>query len=169
VNELRRFTNDPLRASRPAPLALVQLATLLRAQNHAAEAVAVLARGREQYEMLLAADPERAGWVSLLRYHHGVALREAGKLAEARAVLDLVVKQASGRPEAVEAALRWGQCLKEEGRRRSRRPSKRPGRDPVVSVRKESGASRGCQYLEAQAEQLKQKQASADLLRPHDV
>ena len=30
VNELRRFTSDPLRTSRPAPLALVQLATLLR-------------------------------------------------------------------------------------------------------------------------------------------
>src|SRR5262249_24108108 len=44
VNELRRFTNDPLRNSRPGPLAVVQLATFLRGQNKAADAVAVLAQ-----------------------------------------------------------------------------------------------------------------------------
>src|SRR5262245_21774647 len=53
INELRRFTTDPLRKSPPAPMALLQLATLLRAQNKAAEAADVLAKGREFHEPAL--------------------------------------------------------------------------------------------------------------------
>jgi tetratricopeptide (TPR) repeat protein len=118
VNELRRFTQDPLRQSPAAPLAIVQLATSLRAQNKAAEAADVLARAREFHEARLQNDPERSGWIAVLRYHHGVALREAGKLPEARGAFDLVLKQAAGRPEAIDAALRLGQCLKDEGQLR---------------------------------------------------
>ena len=43
------------------------------------------------------------------------ALRELGKLPEARAVFELVVKQAPTRIEGIESALRLGQSLKEEG------------------------------------------------------
>jgi TolA-binding protein len=164
INELRRFTNDPLKNSRPAPLALVQMATYLRGQNRAGEAVAVLARGREQFEGPLAGDPQRADWISLLRYHHGLAIREAGKLPEARAAFDLVVKQAGGRPEAIEAALRLGQCLKDEGRQKLAAAQNAQG--PAANALREEGARflrESIQYLENQAEQLKQKQASADV------
>ena len=78
----------------------------------------MLAQCRQQYEAKLQADPARAGWVPLLQYHHGVALREAGKRAEARAVFDQVVKQAPDRPEAADAALRFGQCLKDDGQQK---------------------------------------------------
>jgi len=115
MNELRRFLTDPLRTSEAAPMALVQLATLLRAQNKAPEAVDLLAKAREQYEGILIKDPERQPQIAILRYHHGVALREAGKLPEARAAFDQVVKQFPGRPEAGQAALRLGQSLKDEG------------------------------------------------------
>ncbi len=122
MNELRRFTNnDPLKNSPIAPMALLELATLLRGQNQpaqAAQAAEVMAQCRQQYEAKLLADPARAGWVPLLQYHHGVALREAGKRAEARAVFDLVVKQAPDRPEAGDAALRFGQCLKDDGQQK---------------------------------------------------
>jgi cellulose synthase operon protein C len=117
VNELRRFTADPLRQASAAPAALLQLATLLRGQNKAAEAAEALRLGREFHEPRLQNDPQQAGLIPLLRYHHGVALREAGKLPEARAAFDLVIKQAAGRPEAGEAALRLGQTLKEQGER----------------------------------------------------
>jgi TolA-binding protein len=163
VNELRRFTADPLKNSRPAPLAFVQLATLLRAQNRAADAVAILAKGREQYETALAKEAERAGWVSLLRYHHGVALREAGKLDEARAVFDVVVKQSPDRPEAAEAALRWGQCLKEEARRKLAASQKAQG--PAAKALQGEGVKAlrdAIHYLEAQAEQLKQTQPTSE-------
>ncbi len=83
VNELRRFTNDGrLKNSPIAPMALLELATLLRSQNQFAQAAEVLAQCRQQYEAKLRADPARAGWVPLLEYHQGVALSEAGKRAE---------------------------------------------------------------------------------------
>src|SRR5205807_7158390 len=95
-NELRRFVNDPaLKAAPIAPMALVHLATVLRGQNKAPEAAEVLNKARQEHEGNLAKDPARAGWVALLRCHHGIALREAGKLADARAALDLVAKQAA--------------------------------------------------------------------------
>ena len=104
--------------SRPppvAPMALLQLATYLRAQNKAQEAADVLAKCRQENEEKLKNDPARAAWVPLLQYHHGLALKEAGKRAEARTVLEGVIKGSPNRPEAAEAALRWGQSLKDDG------------------------------------------------------
>src|SRR5205823_5481194 len=80
-----------------APMALLNLATLLRGQNKAAEAADVLAQARQAHEANLQKDPARAGWVFLLQYHQGVALREANKRPEARAVLNLVVQNAAGK------------------------------------------------------------------------
>jgi TolA-binding protein len=115
INELNRFRGEPqLRDSFIAPMALLHRATLMRSQNRAAEAVNELAYCRQTYEATLEKDPARAGWVPLLRYHHAVALREAGKRAEARALFDQVVKTAPDRPEAAEAILRSGQCLKDD-------------------------------------------------------
>jgi len=116
INELRRFQNDGnLKAVAVAPMALLQLATYLRTQNKAQEAADVLAKCRQENEAKLTADPARAAWVPLLQYHHGLALKEAGKRAEARGVLDGVIKGSPNRPEAAEAALRWGQSLKDDG------------------------------------------------------
>src|SRR5207253_2336211 len=95
-----------------APLALLELATLLRGQNKAAEAADILNQCRQQHEANLQKDPARSAWVALLQYHQGVALREAGKRPEARAVLNLAVTQAAGRPGPgapgrLALALRW--------------------------------------------------------------
>lgn len=116
LNELRRFQHDPWQQSAVAPLGLIYLAQVLRQQHKPAEAAEVLARARERYENELSRQPERARWALWLRYHHGLALREAGKLPEARALFEQLLKQApAGSLEAQEAALRYGQCLKEEG------------------------------------------------------
>jgi TolA-binding protein len=170
-NELRRFTTDPLRKSPPAPMALLQLATLLRAQNKAAEAVDVLAKGREFHEPALAKDPQQAGVIHLLRYHHGVALREAGKLADARAQFALVLKDAGDRPEAAEAALRLGQCLKDEGVQKVELSTKalaavkKPEDQTAALKLREEGFSlvrQAVAHLEQQADKLKEKPAAAD-------
>jgi len=165
INELRRFTNDPLKKANVAPMALVQLATMLRSQNQAAEAVKVLAEGRAVHEPALSQDPQRTSWIALLRYHHGVALQESGKLAEARGVLEPVIKQAS-LPEAAEAALVFGQCLKEEGQQRmmsgvkALAAAKMPPEIIAAEKLREEGAKMvrdAVQHFEGQAELLKAK------------
>jgi TolA-binding protein len=118
INEMRRFQAPPLKTAPIAPMACLHLATLLRRQGKSADAATVLDQCRKETEPTLLGDPQRASWVPLLRYHHGVALREADKRPEARAVLDLIVQQTPERPEAAEAALRVGQCLKEEGEKK---------------------------------------------------
>ncbi len=118
INELRRFTTDPLRAAKVAPMALIQLATYVRSQNRPAEAMDILQKAREQHEGALAGDPERVSWLALLRYHHGVATREAGKLPEARNHFQTVLQTQQNQAVAIEAALRWAQCMKDEGNQR---------------------------------------------------
>jgi cellulose synthase operon protein C len=171
VNQLREFTRDPLQKTPVAPMALVQLATLLRGQNNPAEAVNVLAKGRQQYEQELLKDPERANWAAVLQYHHGVALREAGKFPEARAAFDLIVKQAPNRPEALEAGLRWGQCLKEEGAgklaaaRKLLAEAKQPPQTAAGTKLRDEGLRLlrdAVTHLERHAEQLK-KQPTGDV------
>ncbi len=113
VNDLRRFTHDPLQQSSIAPTAVIYLATFLREQNKAEEAAAILNNARQRHEAALLKDqPERA---ALLRYHQGVCLLEANKPGEARAVLDTIVTLAAGKPIAVEASLRSGQSRIAEG------------------------------------------------------
>src|ERR1700686_1834604 len=59
INELRKFTNDPLKQTPPAPQAILQLATYLRTQNKAPEAVEVFVKNRDFLEAMLAKDPEK--------------------------------------------------------------------------------------------------------------
>src|SRR5207247_4637100 len=127
INELNRFQNDPLKTAPVAPMALIRLALLYRAQNKPGDAVNLLALYRQQHETNLLKDPARAGWASLLQYHQGAALQEAGKLAEARGVFEGLMKQFPGSPEAAEAALRRGQCMKENGRQKMDTLTKRLG------------------------------------------
>lgn len=114
INALRAFANDPLQKSPVAPLAFVTLATLYREQNQAPQAVQAMADARQKFENALNNDPARKEWVHLLRYHHGVALYEAGKLPEARQALDQVVSGAAGKPIGAEAALKACQCHADE-------------------------------------------------------
>ncbi|HJZ54121.1 MAG TPA: tetratricopeptide repeat protein [Gemmataceae bacterium] len=114
IGTLNGFRNDPLQKSPVAPLAYVTLATLLREQNKAADAVTVLAEGRQKFEGQLTGDPARVEWIALLRYHHGVALFEAGKHGEARTAFDQAVQAAAGKPIGAESALRGCQCQAEE-------------------------------------------------------
>ncbi len=118
TNDLKAFQSNPeLQANPVAPLALIQLAVQFREQNQPAEAVKVMDEARKRYEAPLAGDPERAAWVPLLKYQHGVSLLEAGKLPEARAVLDDVARSAGDKPVGAEATLRSGQARILEGKK----------------------------------------------------
>src|SRR5262249_10086014 len=154
----------PLLKTAVAPMAILRLAMLLREQNKAADAAAALAQCRQQHEAALAKDPDRSGWVPLLQYHHGLALRDSGKLAEARPVFEGVVKGFSSRPEAAESALRWAQCLKEEGiarmdqARKARAASKKPEELAAAQKTFEEGhkaVQEAARYLEKQEDALK--------------
>lgn len=118
LNELKRFQTDPLRKSPLAPLALLQLATIQRGQNRPADAAATLAACRKEHEGSLKGDKARSAWVVLLAYHHAAALREAGKPDEARPLFEQAARDAADRPEGWDAALRAGQCRKEEGEKK---------------------------------------------------
>ncbi len=173
INELRRFQNDGMLKVAPvAPMALLQLATYLRGQNKAQEAADVLAKCRQENEGKLAADPARAAWVPLLQYHHGLALKEAGKRTEARAVLDGVIKGSPNRPEAAEAALRFGQSLRDDGlvkieeaHKKLAVPNLKPEEKTAAEKHLEDGykdVSDAVAYLETQAEGLKNRQPPAE-------
>jgi TolA-binding protein len=116
INRLRPFASDPLAKDPIAPLAVLQMATLLRSQdNKAAIAAKLLAACRKRHEKSLHDDPARASWVPLLLFHHAAALQEAGQFAEARALFDAVIHDYPERPEAADALLFRGQCLRDEG------------------------------------------------------
>jgi TolA-binding protein len=173
INELRRFLNDPLKSAPIAPMAVLHLATLLRGQNNALEAAKVLGECRQQHEQNLAKDGARAGWIPLLQYHHAVALREAGKRREAKDILDLVMRQSANRPEVAEAALRAGQCLKEDGQQKIAEAKKRleqPNLNPADRAAAQKILDDGTkdvrdavQYFLAQAEQLQKKEPTSEI------
>ena len=113
INALRAFSGDPLQKSPVAPLGIIYLATLLREQNQAAQAAQALQEARQKFEGGLNT-PQKAEWLALLRYHHGVALLESNKPAEARAAFDQAAQAAPALPVAVEATLKGTQCQVEE-------------------------------------------------------
>jgi TolA-binding protein len=165
-NRLRSFQRGPLAQHAVAPLALLDLATLLRAQEgKAAEAAKIMARCRERYEKTLAQDPARAAWVPLLQYHHATALKEAGQHAEARALFDTLRTQQAKRPEGQESVLRSGQCLAEDGWQKIEKANQVLGTEglpaPARAAAEQSIAEgwklvrAAAAYHEAQAEQLK--------------
>jgi len=130
VSELNRFQSDPLKNSPVAPLAMIRLASLLRAQNKAADAVKVAAQARSQYEASLLKEPERIAWAAMLQYEHALAVKESGKPAEARTMFEAMAKQFAGRSEAANAQWRAGQCRREElaaATRDARNALARPG------------------------------------------
>jgi TolA-binding protein len=173
LNELQRFTSDAtLKAAPVAPMALVELGLLLREQRRPADAITILAQGRQQYEGALNNDKERSGWVAILQYQHGMALKEAGKLAEARGLFDQVTRQFANRPEAAEAALRLGECFNEEGlakldaARKAQTAATKPEEQAVATRTRDEGlrsVQEAVRYLETQAEQLKAKQPTSEI------
>ncbi|QOV91656.1 tetratricopeptide repeat protein [Humisphaera borealis] len=119
MNELRRFSGDPLRTSPNAPLALLRLATLMRSQGQAKEAADLLAKVRAEHEANLAKDPARASWASMLAYEQALATKQAiavtpTALADARKLFDEIVAKYAGKPEAINAIWRSAQCRREE-------------------------------------------------------
>jgi len=116
ISRLRAFAIDPLDKEAVAPLALLQWSTLLRGQeNKAGDAAKTLAQCRKRHEKALLADPARAGWVPLLQFHQAVALQESGQAGEARAIFEGLMQKFADRPEATEALLYRGMCLRDEG------------------------------------------------------
>jgi cellulose synthase operon protein C len=172
INELRRFLHDPLKNAKVAPLAVLNLATLLRGQNNAPEAAKVLGECRQQHEQLLLKDPARAAWVPLLQYHHGIALRESGKRQEAKVLLEQVVRQSAGRADTADAALRAGQCLKDDGKKKIDAAKARL-LQPNLSAGDRANAEKmldegmkdvreAVDYFVTQAEQLRQKEPTSE-------
>ncbi len=84
----------------------------------------------------------------------------------------LVVKQSAGLPEAADAALRAGQCLKDDGRqkivearKRLGQPNLRPAEQTAAQKMLDEGIKDvrdAVQYFLAQAEQLRQKQPDSE-------
>jgi cellulose synthase operon protein C len=130
-NELSNFTRDPLRQSKVAPMAVVSMATILRAQNRPNEAVDQIQKIRDQQEAAMASDPDRAAWVPVVKFHQAVALQEAGKYPLARPLYQAVFTSAPKSAEGAEALLRLGQCLKAEGAERFESARKVAGKTPV--------------------------------------
>jgi cellulose synthase operon protein C len=130
-NELNRFTQDPLRQAKVAPMAVVSLATMLRAQNRPNEAIDQLQKIRDLHETAMAADPDRAAWVPVLKFHQAVALQEAAKYPPARTLYQAVIAAAPKSGEGAEALLRLGQCMKLEGAERFESARKVAGKTPA--------------------------------------
>jgi TolA-binding protein len=166
VTELQRFRTDPLKTNSVAPLALLQLAQLLRAQDKAGEAAQVLGECRSQHEQALLRDPQRSGWVITLYHHQGKALWEAGQHAQAAQVFDGLIRLFPNRTESAEAAQRRGQCLKDEalgkikaGRKMLAVADLKPQDQANANRLLEEGyrtLQPAVQYLADQANQLKQ-------------
>ena len=112
---LTQFQNGPLNATPNAPMALLRLSTLLRAQSKAAEAATMMAQCRATHEAKLASDPARKHWVPQLQYEQALAVKESGKLPESRALFEALARNFAGQPEALNAQWRVGQCRREEG------------------------------------------------------
>jgi TolA-binding protein len=92
LSKFPRFRAPPFANAPIAPWALLREAQLLRQLGRAAEAANVLAQCRAKYEEALKKDPARADWVPLIRYHHGLALKEAKQPAEAKKHFESVLK-----------------------------------------------------------------------------
>lgn len=162
INELRQFTQDPWQNTPTAPYAVMALATLLREQNQFQPAADALAAARQKHEPALQKDPDR---LAMLRYHHGIALQEAGKLADARQALDTIAQLVPNKPIAAEAALRSAQCRVAEGRKlieTARQQLANPGLKPdqlnaanQMLQQGNTALNEAGQMLEKRAEELK--------------
>jgi TolA-binding protein len=170
INELRRFTNDPLQQTSVAPFAVMHLATLMREQNQADQAAQLLNAARQKHEPTLTKDQPET--VALLRYHHGICLQEANKPGEARAQLDSIPQLVQGKPLAVEAALRSGQCriaetrkAIETARQQLAAPNLKPEQINAANQAVQNATNQlneAAQQLQTRADEFKQAQPNLD-------
>jgi tetratricopeptide (TPR) repeat protein len=108
VNDLRLFLrNEKLKDSPDTPLAVTRLAVYLRAAGRPGEAVDLLAQTRTK---LGEESPLSAG----LACEHAAALKEMGKLVEARSVFEMLAKKHPKTAEGATAAWRLLQIEREE-------------------------------------------------------
>ena len=170
VRRLRPFATGTLQNHPLAPLAVLHLGGYMRAQEgKAPEAAKLLARCRRKYDVILRADPARAEWAPLLRYQHALALQDAGRYGEARAILKEVWDEKPARPEAAGVPLVWGVGLLEEGVRQIAGADQAlqapPTEADAAAARTDRAAGfdrvrAGCEYLENQARQTGDKAPS---------
>ena len=108
-NDLARFQKEPLNKTPNAPLAMVRLSALFRANGQPQQALDVMKRCRDDYESTLANDPSRQGWIPLMRYEQAMAFQELHKPAEAQTIFEELAKQFPGKPAAANANWRLAQ------------------------------------------------------------
>jgi tetratricopeptide (TPR) repeat protein len=171
VLRLRPFAYGGLQKHPLAPLAAVALGGWMRGQeNKAAEAARMLARVRRDNDKALRADPARAAWATLLQYQQALALQDAGKFAEARAVLKQLTDQTPERPEAAEAKLVWGLGLLNEARQKVDAANQTlsapdlPAADAAAARQAldegRKGVRDAAEFLEAEARKMRDKPSS---------
>ena len=114
MNEYNRFNQDPLQKSSVAPMAVLRLVSMMRSQNRAQDAVNLMVQARTRYESTLQKDSTRADWVAMIQIEHALALKDLGKVGEARPIFESVAKQFEKRPEGLTALWRAAQCKREE-------------------------------------------------------
>jgi TolA-binding protein len=162
MNEFNRFNADPLQKSSVAPLAVLRLATLMRSQNRAQETINMLAQARTKYESTLQKDSSRSEWVALIQIEHALALKDFNKHAEARPILEAVVKQFDKRPEGLTALWRLAQVRREEIQiaiAKAKETSLKQGIKPEELAAANKAAEEGIAALRQTAESLKSEAA----------
>jgi TolA-binding protein len=174
IKRLQSFASGALKKEPVAPVALLQLAELIGAQeNKAADAVRILTLCRQRHEAALIGDPARAAWAPLIEYRHGIALMDAGQSGEARTVFDHLRRLERGRVEAVEAGLCWGEALRDGGYQRIERANQvlaTPNLPPAEAERAKKDVETGQRmvrdaalYFQAQADEWKGNDRRGDI------
>jgi TolA-binding protein len=167
ITELRQFANEPLRSRPAAPLAIMQAAAWLRAQNKNPDALTLVAKFADEYGKRPNAD---AGMRGLLAYHHGLALQEAGKFSDARAALSEALKLIPDKTEAADAAVRWALCKKGEAAP-IQESIKKLLLNPIAANKEKAKKlsedvdkllAEAATFLDAEADKLKDKRSAAD-------
>lgn len=114
IRDLNRFQTEPFAATPVAPSALARLGALLRQRGRPSEAVTVLQQCRNRHEAALLAEAERRPLAFQLQYEHAQALKEWGKVPEARTMFESMIKQFAGLPGVASAVWKAAQCRREE-------------------------------------------------------
>ncbi|HYG74072.1 MAG TPA: tetratricopeptide repeat protein [Planctomycetota bacterium] len=166
MNEYNRFNGDPLKQNLVAPLALVRLSSLMRTQNRHNDAVNLMTECRNRYESVLQKDPQRSGWIAQIHLEHAQALKDAGKLSEARAIFDTAAKQFEKQPEGAEAFWRAAQCRREESQAALNAAfaiQKKPGAKPEDIAAATKSVDESVSGLRQTAESLRAKTGTGEL------
>jgi TolA-binding protein len=174
IRRLQAFSGGSLKRDPAAPLAMLLLSELVGAQeNKAADAARILTLCRKRHEASIRSDPKRADWAPLIQYRHALALMDGGQPDEARAVLDDLRKTYPTRPEAAEAALCWGQALRDGGAQLIERANQtlgNPNALPADRKQAEQDVARGQEmigealsFFERQADQYKGKGQAGEI------